>query len=131
MGTVSLERQSTEASSELFLGSTGTAQDVVHATKSGGTHVQLCTDNGVTIVATDYGEGDHTDFILSPSAFVKLARTNMASELVAYGVVDIEYRRVPIHASIQDTTSCSRSMSIAGSPTTLPSSSCTSQARGT
>ncbi|RWR81005.1 Expansin/pollen allergen [Cinnamomum micranthum f. kanehirae] len=59
------------------------------------THVQLCTDNGVTIVATDYGEGDHTDFILSPSAFVKLARPNMASELVAYGVVDIEYRRVP------------------------------------
>ncbi|RWR81007.1 Expansin/pollen allergen [Cinnamomum micranthum f. kanehirae] len=58
------------------------------------THVQLCRDNGVTIVA-DYGEGDHTDFILSPSAFVKLARPNMALELVAYGVVDIEYRRVP------------------------------------
>lgn len=49
----------------------------------------------MTIVATDYGEGDHTDFILSPTAFVKLARPNMASELVAYGVVDIEYRRVP------------------------------------
>ncbi|KAJ8650489.1 hypothetical protein MRB53_003512 [Persea americana] len=59
------------------------------------THAQHCTDNWVTIVATDYGEGDHTDFILSPTAFVKLARPNMASELVAYGVVDIEYRRVP------------------------------------
>lgn len=35
MGTGSLERQSTEATSELFVGSTGTAQDVVHATKSG------------------------------------------------------------------------------------------------
>lgn len=53
------------------------------------THTHLCTDNGVTIVATDYREGDYTDFIPSPSAFVKLARPNMALELVAYGVVDI------------------------------------------
>lgn len=83
----------------------------------------------MTIVATDYGEGDHTDFILIPTAFVKLARPNMASELVAYGVVDIETEGC--HASIQDTSSCSRPMSIAGSPTTSPSSSCTSQARGT
>ncbi|TYG77628.1 hypothetical protein E1A91_D03G189500v1 [Gossypium mustelinum] len=32
------------------------------------TNPQLCTDNGVNIVVTDYGEGDNTDFILSPRA---------------------------------------------------------------
>lgn len=57
---------------------------------------QLCTDNGVKIVVTDHGEGDHTDFILSSHGFTNLARPNMAVKLMAYGVVDIEYRRLTI-----------------------------------
>ncbi|XP_050226795.1 expansin-like B1 [Mercurialis annua] len=55
---------------------------------------QLCTDDGVNIVVTDYGEGDRTDFILSTRGYARLARPNMVAELFAYGVVDIEYRRV-------------------------------------
>ncbi|KAF8412469.1 hypothetical protein HHK36_000433 [Tetracentron sinense] len=55
---------------------------------------QLCDDAGVKIVVTDHGEGDYTDFILSTRGFTKLARPNMAAELVAHGVVDIEYRRI-------------------------------------
>ncbi|KAF8380609.1 hypothetical protein HHK36_028097 [Tetracentron sinense] len=55
---------------------------------------QLCTDGGMNIVVTDHGEGDYTDFILSPHGFTKLARPNMAVELMAYGVVDIKYRRI-------------------------------------
>lgn len=46
------------------------------------------------LVVTDYGEGDHTDFILSVRAYSKLALPNMAVELFAYGVVDIEYKRI-------------------------------------
>ncbi|XP_031269943.1 expansin-like B1 [Pistacia vera] len=55
---------------------------------------KLCTDYGVNIVVTDYGEGDHTDFILSPSAYSKLGRPDTADELFAYGVVDVEFRRI-------------------------------------
>lgn len=47
------------------------------------------------VVVTDHGEGDYTDFILSPRGFSMLARPNMAADLFAYGVVGIEYRRVP------------------------------------
>lgn len=44
---------------------------------------------------TDYGDGDHTDFILSVRAYSEMASPGMASHLLAYGVVDIEYRRIP------------------------------------
>ncbi|CAA2972415.1 expansin-like B1 [Olea europaea subsp. europaea] len=54
-----------------------------------------CSDEGAKVVVTDYGEGDHTDFILSTRAYAKLARSNMAAELFAYGVVDIEFKRIP------------------------------------
>ncbi|BAT75796.1 hypothetical protein LR48_Vigan01g208100 [Vigna angularis] len=57
---------------------------------------QYCDENGAFVVATDYGEGDRTDFIMSPRAFSRLGRNADASaELFKYGVVDIEYRRVP------------------------------------
>ncbi|XVF51853.1 hypothetical protein PTKIN_Ptkin04bG0217300 [Pterospermum kingtungense] len=59
------------------------------------TYPQLCTDNGVNIVVTDYGEGDHTDFILSPRAYSRMARPDTAAQLFAYGVVDIEFQRIP------------------------------------
>lgn len=55
---------------------------------------QLCTDEGVSVVVTDYGEGHNTDFILSTRAYARLSRPNMALELMAYGVVDIEYKRI-------------------------------------
>ncbi|KAJ1415042.1 RlpA-like protein, double-psi beta-barrel domain [Sesbania bispinosa] len=57
---------------------------------------QLCDVNGAYVVVTDYGEGDRTDFILSPRAFSKLGRDQVASDkLKKYGVLDIEYKRVP------------------------------------
>ena len=57
---------------------------------------ELCNDNGAYVVATDYGQGDRTDFIMSPRAFSSLGRNPAASEqLKKYGVVDIAYRRVP------------------------------------
>ncbi|KAH7514251.1 expansin-like B1 [Ziziphus jujuba] len=63
------------------------------------TNPQYCRDDGVNMVVTDYGEGDRTDFILSPRAYTKLAKPNLASELFAYGVVDVEYRRIPCRYS--------------------------------
>ncbi|KAE8055860.1 hypothetical protein FH972_012675 [Carpinus fangiana] len=60
---------------------------------------EYCSDEGVNVVVSDYGEGDRTDFILSPRAFVRLARANVASKLLAYGVIDVEYRRVSCHYS--------------------------------
>lgn len=57
---------------------------------------QYCDENGATVVVTDYGEGDRTDFIMSPRGYAKLGRNEDASaELFKYGVVDIEYKRVP------------------------------------
>ncbi|CBI29574.3 unnamed protein product, partial [Vitis vinifera] len=41
----------------------------------------LCADNGMKVVVTDHGEGDYTDFILSPRGFSMLARPNMAADL--------------------------------------------------
>ncbi|XP_030948569.1 expansin-like B1 isoform X2 [Quercus lobata] len=55
---------------------------------------EVCADEGVNIVVTDHGEGDRTDFILSPRAYSKLARPNDVSKLFSYGVVEIEYRRI-------------------------------------
>ena len=57
---------------------------------------ELCDDNGAHVVVTDYGEGDRTDFIMSPRAFSSLGRNHAASEkLKKYGVVDIAYKRIP------------------------------------
>ncbi|CAA3023010.1 expansin-like B1 [Olea europaea subsp. europaea] len=53
------------------------------------------SEEGAKVVVTDYGEGDRTDFILSTRAYPKLARSNMAAELFSYGVVDIEFKRIP------------------------------------
>ncbi|KAJ1415038.1 RlpA-like protein, double-psi beta-barrel domain [Sesbania bispinosa] len=57
---------------------------------------QLCSYNGAFVVTTGYGEGDRTDFIMSPRGFSELGRNKNASdELFKYGVVDVEYKRVP------------------------------------
>ncbi|MED6167727.1 Expansin-like B1 [Stylosanthes scabra] len=62
----------------------------VRCTKSG-----YCSDNGVTVVITDQGSSDNTDFILSEHAFDRMAQTtDAASYLLALGVLDIQYRRV-------------------------------------
>ncbi|KAL5973797.1 hypothetical protein ACLOJK_030454 [Asimina triloba] len=45
-------------------------------------------------MVTDHGAGDNTDFILSTHAFSSMAYQNEAKQLMAYGVVDIEYRWV-------------------------------------
>lgn len=47
------------------------------------------------MVVTDFAMGPNTDFVLSFQAFAKLARTNMAKLLIALGVIDVEYKRVP------------------------------------
>lgn len=57
---------------------------------------QYCDDYGSYVVATDYGEGDRTDFVMSPRAYSRLGRNPDASaELFKYGVVDVEFRRIP------------------------------------
>ncbi|XP_022736611.1 expansin-like B1 isoform X2 [Durio zibethinus] len=60
------------------------------------TNSNYCSDKGVTVVITDQGSGHNTDFILSKQAFGRMAQTtDAAASLLALGVVDIEYRRVP------------------------------------
>ncbi|XP_042947140.1 expansin-like B1 [Carya illinoinensis] len=60
------------------------------------TSSQYCSEEGVTVVVTDYGEGDNTDFILNPQAYERLARRGNkgAKELFGRGVISVEYRRV-------------------------------------
>ncbi|CAI9759477.1 unnamed protein product [Fraxinus pennsylvanica] len=53
-----------------------------------------CSEEGVKVLVTDYRAGGRADFIMSERAYEKLARPNMAAELSANGVVDVEYRRV-------------------------------------
>ena len=58
------------------------------------TNSNYCSDTGVTVVITDQGSGDNTDFILSEHAFGKMAQTpDAAATLKSLGVVDVEYQR--------------------------------------
>ncbi|GLJ06555.1 hypothetical protein SUGI_0041910 [Cryptomeria japonica] len=57
-------------------------------------NLDLCSPTGVTLVVTDHGQGDRTDFIMSPHAFTTMAREGKYEQLKALGVVDIEYKRV-------------------------------------
>ncbi|MQL75262.1 hypothetical protein Taro_007602 [Colocasia esculenta] len=59
------------------------------------THPELCKEEGVGIVVTDHGYSGDADFVLSAQGFAKLSRPNMAPQLMAYGGIDIQYRRVP------------------------------------
>lgn len=64
------------------------------------TYPPHCSSDGVHAVVTDYGEGDRTDFILSPRAYAKLGNNPTSTEILfAYGVVDIEFKRVPCQFS--------------------------------
>ncbi|KAB2601019.1 expansin-like B1-like [Pyrus ussuriensis x Pyrus communis] len=59
------------------------------------TNSARCSKKGVTVVITDQGSSDRTDFILSKRAFGRMAKTtNAAASLFSLGIVDIEYRRV-------------------------------------
>ncbi|KAH9605898.1 hypothetical protein KSS87_001595 [Heliosperma pusillum] len=53
-----------------------------------------CTDEGVTVVATDYGAGDGTDFIFPAEVYSEMAQPGFEGDLLSCGVVEIEYRRV-------------------------------------
>ncbi|XAR70592.1 hypothetical protein NMG60_11027497 [Bertholletia excelsa] len=69
------------------------------------TNSNYCSDNGVTVVITDQGASDRTDFILSRRAFSHMAQTtDAAASLLALGVVDIEYRRVSCSYSNKNIT---------------------------
>ncbi|KAL5973801.1 hypothetical protein ACLOJK_030458 [Asimina triloba] len=56
------------------------------------TNPKLCTKDGVEIMVTNHGAGDNTDFILSIHAFSSMDCQNEGKQLMAYGVVAIEYR---------------------------------------
>ncbi|KAI3713588.1 hypothetical protein L1987_72169 [Smallanthus sonchifolius] len=60
------------------------------------TNAKECSDEGVTVVITDQGSSDRTDFIMSKKAFRKMVQnTYAASYLLSQGIVDIEYRSYP------------------------------------
>ncbi|XP_072982841.1 expansin-like B1 isoform X2 [Typha latifolia] len=59
------------------------------------TNANYCSNNGVTIVITDSGASDNTDFILSQHAFAKMGQNaDAGASLLALGAVGIEYQRV-------------------------------------
>ncbi|KAL8537109.1 hypothetical protein ACS0TY_012332 [Phlomoides rotata] len=70
------------------------------------TNSNYCSDKGVTIVITDHGSSGHdTDFILSRRAFGRMAQTaDAGASLLAFGVVDVEYRRVSCSYSNKNIT---------------------------
>ncbi|KAL8119476.1 hypothetical protein AgCh_016846 [Apium graveolens] len=59
------------------------------------TNGNFCSDKGVNVVITDQGSGPG-DFILSRKAFGRMGESKSdAKSLLALGVVDIEYKRIP------------------------------------
>ncbi|XP_047164944.1 expansin-like B1 [Vigna umbellata] len=57
---------------------------------------EYCNAKGVYVVATDYGEGDRTEFIMSKRGFSELGKNAAASaKLLKEGVVNISFKRVP------------------------------------
>ncbi|XP_021757765.1 expansin-like B1 [Chenopodium quinoa] len=54
-----------------------------------------CTQDGVVVVATDFGMGDRTDFLFPAKTYAKMAQPGLEAELLSYGVVNIDYHRVP------------------------------------
>uniref|UniRef100_A0A803L5C7 Expansin-like EG45 domain-containing protein n=1 Tax=Chenopodium quinoa TaxID=63459 RepID=A0A803L5C7_CHEQI len=50
---------------------------------------------GLVVVATDFGMGDRTDFLFPAKTYAKMAQPGLEAELLSYGVVNIEYHRVP------------------------------------
>ncbi|KAI4327185.1 hypothetical protein L6164_019677 [Bauhinia variegata] len=57
---------------------------------------QYCDVDGVIVMATDNGEGDRTDFIMSGRGFSELGRDqDTSAKLFKYGTVDVQYKRVP------------------------------------
>ncbi|CAL5086599.1 unnamed protein product [Urochloa decumbens] len=60
------------------------------------TNPYYCSTSGVTIVITDSGASDGTDFILSQHAFAGMGQNKDAgATLLNLGYVGIEYRRIP------------------------------------
>ncbi|KAF5942853.1 hypothetical protein HYC85_020495 [Camellia sinensis] len=95
VGLVNMEEPSMMEALVGFLGCVGMELTVVHAIRLGAKYHNFALKMGVRVVVTDYGEGDKTDFILSTHAYSRLAHPYAALDLFAYGVVDIEYRRIP------------------------------------
>ncbi|KAK1364727.1 Beta-expansin [Heracleum sosnowskyi] len=59
------------------------------------TNGNFCSDEGVKVVITNQGSGPG-DFILSRKAFARMGESKYdAASLLALGVVDIEYKRIP------------------------------------
>ncbi|KAF6172487.1 hypothetical protein GIB67_007000 [Kingdonia uniflora] len=56
---------------------------------------KVCSSGGTKIVLTDLNRSNKTDFVLSDSAFMAMARNGMAQQVSKLGIVDIEYKRVP------------------------------------
>ncbi|WVZ25805.1 hypothetical protein V8G54_004349 [Vigna mungo] len=57
---------------------------------------EYCIAKGVYVVATDNGEGDRTEFIMSKCGFSELGKNAAASaKLLKEGVVGISFKRVP------------------------------------
>ncbi|XP_071692607.1 expansin-like B1 [Rutidosis leptorrhynchoides] len=69
------------------------------------TNSKDCSNEGVTVVVTDHGSSDRTDFIMSQKAFRKMAQSTYAEpSLLSQGIVDIEYRRVSCRYSKNNIT---------------------------
>ncbi|KAF3321135.1 expansin-like A2 [Carex littledalei] len=58
-------------------------------------NAKLCTTNGVKVMLTDLNKSNRTNFVLTNSAFTAMARNGMGPEFRKFGLVDIDYKRIP------------------------------------
>ncbi|GAB4853055.1 hypothetical protein Ancab_040584 [Ancistrocladus abbreviatus] len=55
----------------------------------------LCTQTGTKVIVTDHIQDKTTDLMLSKTAFKAMAKDGKGQELIARGVVDVQYKRIP------------------------------------
>nr|XP_010943941.1 expansin-like A2 [Elaeis guineensis] len=56
---------------------------------------KVCSSRGVKVMVTDLNASNRTDFVLSTTAFMAMAKEGMGQELKQLGIADVEYKRIP------------------------------------
>ncbi|XVF68029.1 hypothetical protein PTKIN_Ptkin10aG0170000 [Pterospermum kingtungense] len=55
----------------------------------------LCSSKGTRVTLTDLNHNNQTDFVLSSRAFMAMANQGMGQDILKFGIVDVEYKKIP------------------------------------
>ncbi|GAB2219518.1 hypothetical protein Droror1_Dr00007154 [Drosera rotundifolia] len=72
----------------------------------------LCTTVGTKVILTDRNISNNTGLVLSRRAFASMAKEGMEQSLFTFGIVDLEYKRIPCNYKHRNLTLMVRDFSI-------------------